>query len=262
MLSYQHIYHAGNFADVHKHAILAWCLQYMTAKEKPLSYIETHSGRALYRLTDQAALKTGEAAGGIYRLAASFDADHPYRRVLAKIRKDHGADAYPGSPLIAASLLRDIDKMSLAELHPGEYAALVAAMSAFDARCQRQDGFEMAHAVTPPTPKRGFLLIDPSYEIKSDYQKISRDIAKITIAWNVGVIALWYPILAKPAHNAMCDALSKAYPDALRHEVKHRPVRANHGMVGSGMFIINPPFGLDEEAQRIKQIFETAENKD
>src|SRR6056297_1732939 len=102
MLSYQHHYHAGNPADVHKHAALAWMLAYLTAKDKPLSYIETHAGRGLYDLSDPAALRTGEAAQGIGRLERALPADHPYRRCLDETRMSHGPAAYPGSPLLAA----------------------------------------------------------------------------------------------------------------------------------------------------------------
>ena len=200
MLSYQHIYHAGNLADVHKHSLLAWMLGYLTRKDKPLSYMETHAGRALYDLSDTPALKTGEAAQGIGRVRGWFDDAHPYAQVLDQITAEHGADAYPGSPLLAAKLLRDSDSIHLAELHPGEHAALDLAMSPYPVKCHLSDGFEMAFALTPPTPRRGMLLIDPSYEIKTDYETIPRQIAKLNRAWNVGIIALWYPILTNRAH--------------------------------------------------------------
>ena len=120
MLSYQHIYHAGNLADVHKHSLLAWMLAYLTRKDKPLTYLETHSGRALYDLQDDAALKTGEAQQGIAKALSWFAADHPYASVLAKIKAAHGAQAYPGSPLIAAQMLRATDQIHLAELSGGQ----------------------------------------------------------------------------------------------------------------------------------------------
>lgn len=255
MLSYQHIYHAGNLADVHKHTLLAWMLSYLTRKDKPLSYIETHAGRGLYDLGDAAALKTGEAAQGIARALAFSGPDHPFNQVLAQVRHAQGPQAYPGSPLIAASLLRAQDRMHLAELHPGEYDALCYAMSAFAARCYRLDGFELAHSLCPPVPRRGLLMIDPSYEIKSEYNDIPRHIAHLSRAWNVGVIALWYPILKVSAHRAMLVELQKAHPGALRQEVEFAPVRAGHGMIGSGLFVINPPFGLEQEAARLGTAF-------
>jgi 23S rRNA (adenine2030-N6)-methyltransferase len=255
MLSYQHIYHAGNLADVHKHALLAWMLAYLTRKDKPLSYLETHSGRALYDLSDAAALKTGEAAQGIEKHRGWFAADHPYAQVLARVAQDHGPAAYPGSPLIAAHLLRDQDRIHLAELHPREHAALDLAMSPYPARCYQQDGFEMAFALCPPTPRRGLMLIDPSFEIKADYAAIPRHMAKLHRAWNVGIIALWYPILTSNAHRPMLRSLQSAHPEALLSEVRFPPARPGHGMVGSGMFVINPPYGLEEEAKRLAGLF-------
>lgn len=257
MLSYQHIYHAGNLADVHKHSLLAVMLDYMTRKEKPLSYIETHAGRALYDLTAAEALKTGEAAQGIENVSHWFDADHPYARVLAQTRHENGPQTYPGSPLIAATLLRPTDTIHLAELHPAEAAALALAMSPYPAKCHPRDGFEMAHALTPPTPRRGMMLIDPSYEMKDDYATLPRTIAKLARAWNVGIISLWYPILTNAAHTPMLAALSAAHPDALRHEVRFPPARPGHGMVGSGMFILNPPYGLDRAAKHLTSLYKT-----
>jgi 23S rRNA (adenine2030-N6)-methyltransferase len=251
MLSYQHSYHAGNLADVHKHSLLAWTLEYLTRKDKPLSYIETHAGRALYNLTDDAALKTGEAAQGIQKVHGWFDPEHPYARVLADVMTSDGPNAYPGSPLIAGQLLRPTDQIHLAELHPQEHAALALSMSPYPVKCHLRDGFETAFALTPPTPRRGMLLIDPSFEIKEDYVAIPRHIAKLNRAWNVGIIALWYPILTSQAHLPMLNTLGGAYPDALRHEVRFPPARPGHGMVGSGMFILNPPYGLADEAKRL-----------
>lgn len=255
MLSYQHSYHAGNLADVHKHALLAWMLDYLTAKPKPLTYIETHAGRGLYDLGSAEAQKTGEAAAGIARAAPLFDAAHPYRRVLEAVRARHGAQAYPGSPLIAARLLRPGDALHLADLHPQEHAALQTALAGAPARLHARDGFEMAQSILPPTPRRGLLLIDPSYEVKADYEAIPRRIAHMNKAWNVGILALWYPLLADRRHAPMLKALKAAHPEAFHHEQPFPPARAGHGMTGSGLFIIRPPFGLAEEARRIERIF-------
>ncbi len=255
MLSYQHAYHAGNLADVHKHGLLAWMLGYLTVKDKPLSYIETHAGRALYDLDDVAALKTGEAAQGIDKVARWFPPEHPFARVLTQVRATSGPRAYPGSPLIATHLLRHGDRIDLAELHPAEHAALDLAMSPYPASVHARDGFEMAFALTPPTPRRGIMLIDPSFEIKTDYTDIPRHIGKLAKAWNVGVIALWYPVLTTAPHLPMLAALADAHPDALRHEVRFPPARPGHGMIGSGLFVVNPPYGLSEEAKRLSALF-------
>lgn len=257
MLSYQHIYHAGNPADVHKHAILCAMLAYMTAKDKPLSYIETHAGRGLYLLDSPEAARTGEAEAGIGRLRAKFAAEHPYVQALARVQARHGAAAYPGSPLLAAAMLRPGDAMHLAELHPQEHAGLVAAMRGGGAQVHRQDGFEMAMAVCPPQPRRGLMLIDPSYEVKADYDRIPGLIAKLHRKWNVGVIALWYPILTGATHGGMLAALeAQQLPGVLRHEVGFAPVRAGHRMIGSGMFIVNAPWGIEAEAARVSVLYE------
>src|SRR5690606_10609564 len=107
----------------------------------------------------------------------------------------------------------------------------------------------------PPTPRRGMLLIDPSYEIKADYDRIPGWIARMARKWNVGVIALWYPILPDARHRPMAESLTAAHPDALRSEVRFAPARPGHGMVGSGMFVINPPYGLEDEAARLAALF-------
>lgn len=254
MLSYQHIYHAANPADVHKHALLASMLDYLTAKPKPLSYLETHAGRGLYQLDAPEALKTGEAAAGAARLTR-IAADHPYQRALSVIRAQHGPTAYPGSPLLASTLLRKGDRLHLAELHPQEFAALSQVM-AHKAKCHPQDGFAMAHKVCPPEPRRGIVLIDPSYELKSDYETIPKQILKLHRKWNVGIIALWYPILDGGAHVPMLGKLESAgLPGALRHEVSFPPVRDGHRMIGSGLFIVNAPYGTQDAAKTLSKVF-------
>lgn len=256
MLSYQHGYHAGNLADVHKHALLAVMLDYLTRKPKPLFYLETHAGRGLYDLQAPEARKTGEAAQGIGRAEGWFASEHPYTRILASVRKAHGPAAYPGSPLVAAHGLRDIDTIHLAERHPAEFAALEHVMRPHRAQVYHRDGFELAQALTPPVPRRGLLLVDPSYEITSDYDDMARFIGQIARKWNVGVIALWYPILSDARHLPMLRDLEASHPQALRHELRFPPVREGHRMVGSGLFVINPPFGLAEEAARLAASFE------
>ena len=256
MLSYQHLFHAGNLADVQKHALLAWCLDYLTQKDKPLTYIETHAGRGLYDLRADEALKTGEADQGILRLADRFPRDHPYMQRLSEVRARYGDSAYPGSPLLAALTLRDMDTMHLAELHPRENAALHSALGPWGAHIRAEDGFAMAQAICPPTPRRGMMLIDPSYEVKADYDRLPSIIGKVIKRWNVGIVALWYPILLDVPHVQMLAALTRDFPDALRSEVRFPPIREGHRMAGSGMFVINPPYGMAEEAARLLAVFE------
>lgn len=254
MLSYQHAYHAGNAADVHKHALLAWALDYLAAKDKPLSYLETHAGRGLYDLSGPEAVKTGEAAAGIGRLEAAFAPDHPYARVLARVRGAYGPRAYPGSPLIAALTLRPGDRLDLAERHPAEHAGLADLFADWDAprvRVHFGDGFARMRALVPPEPRRGLMLIDPSYETPADYAEMPGFVARVARAWNVGVILLWYPILREARHGAMLAALSADHPEALRLESRFPPAREGHRMVGSGLFALRPPWGLEAEAARV-----------
>lgn len=255
MLSYQHSYHAGNLADLHKHGLLAKALEYMTRKDKPVSYIETHAGRGIYDLRSHEAVKTGEAAQGIGAHSAWFGSDHPLTRVRSDLSKTRGRSCYPGSPAIAAGILRETDNLHLAELHPQENAALSSYFGR-RANIHKQDGFDLAHALTPPNPRRGLMLIDPSYEVKSDYAAIPTHVRKLHKAWNVGVIMLWYPILTNGAHIPMVTALTSGFPDAWIHEVAFPPARPGHGMVGSGMFILNAPYGLDEEMRRLDRCFD------
>lgn len=264
MLSYQHAYHAGNLADVHKHALVAVMLDYLTQKEKPLTYLETHGGRGLYDLGAPEAQKTGEAAQGIAVAEARgwFAPDHPYARAVAAIRARFGARAYPGSPLVAAHFLRPDDRATVAELHPQEYEALNAALAPYPVHARKMDGLQMALALTPPDPRRGLMLIDPSWEVKADYAAIPKLIADVHRKWNVGVIALWYPILKDARHGEMVAALDAAhYPKALRHEVLFPAARDGHGMVGSGMFVLNTPFGLPNEAARLSALFADLPNR-
>ncbi|PWE29085.1 23S rRNA (adenine(2030)-N(6))-methyltransferase RlmJ [Pararhodobacter marinus] len=256
MLSYQHLYHAGNLADVHKHALLAWVLDYLTAKDKPLTYIESHAGRGLYDLSAPEAVKTGEAAQGIGRLEARIDPDHPYRRILERVRLARGADAYPGSPMIAALSLRDSDSVHLAEAHPQEHAALAQAMAELPVRVHKADGFAKIQELTPPMPRRGLLLVDPSYETAEDYDRMPKFFAQVARKWNVGILMLWYPILTDARHRAMVASLVTAHPGALCHEVRFPPARDGHRMVGSGLFVINPPWGMAEEAARLGRLFD------
>ncbi|AUH33897.1 23S rRNA (adenine(2030)-N(6))-methyltransferase RlmJ [Paracoccus tegillarcae] len=252
MLSYQHAYHAGNLADLHKHSMLAVALDYMVRKDKAMTYIETHAGRGLYRLDSPESLKTGEAAAGIRRAESEgwLQGGHPLLAALASVRSSHGKNSYPGSPLIASYFLRPKDSVHLAELHPAEHAAL--SWVAGSATIHRRDGFTVAHSLCPPTPRRGLMLIDPSYEVKTEYDEIPRKIAQIARKWNVGSIALWYPILSDERHLPMLEQLSADHRDVLRSEIRFPPLRADHNMIGSGMFVINPPWGLERETRRLE----------
>jgi len=234
MLSYQHGYHAGGPADVHKHRALAAVLSLLTQKARPITYMETHAGRGIYDLTGDQATKTGEWRAGIGK--AKRD-DHPYWTALDLVRAQFGPDCYPGSPLVAQALLREQDRRILMELHPAEHAALAQAI---DAEVHRRDGFEGVLALSPPKPRRGFVLVDPSYEVKSEYLGVV-DFAKNLIAkWPEAIVMVWYPILPDGRHKQMVDVLG-----GIMHEVRFPPHKGR-GMEGSGLVILNAPYGVEK----------------
>jgi len=257
VLSYQHSFHAGNLADVHKHSILAWTLDYIVRKPKPITYIETHAGRGLYDLKHPDALKTGEAERGIARLCSDIPEDHPLSKVLTETKANQGLAHYPGSPLIALSLLRPNDRLHLAELHPQEHQHLKSKIPRARGVCYAKDGYELALSLCPPSPRRGILFIDPSYEVETDYTRMHGFVSNIVRRWNVGLVLLWYPILTTGRHIDMLGHLARRFPDATRHEVRFDPARKSHGMIGSGMFVVNPPYGLDRETKRLSEVFES-----
>tara|TARA_R110002110_G_scaffold1761_7_gene7717 strand:- start:551 stop:1354 length:804 start_codon:yes stop_codon:yes gene_type:complete len=248
MLSYQHIYHAGCLADVHKHAALAVLLARLTEKPKPLTYMETHAGRGAYDLEAPEALKTGEAKAGILRLMTngSVPATHPYLQAINATRTRLGADWYPGSPMIARSLLRAGDALHLMELHPQEHAALKRMMSRDGAQIHKRDGYEGVLAISPPAARRGLVLIDPSYEIKDEYAEVGDFILALHRKWSQATIVLWYPILKQNYHKPVARRLEAAgLPDFWRREVTFRTAEGDTGMQGSGLLMVNTPYGVE-----------------
>lgn len=260
MLSYQHIYHAGNLADVHKHAVLCYMLSYLVQKDKPICYIETHGGRGLYNLKSKEALKTGEAEAGIQKLLntekISSKNQIPYYEALNKLQAQYGRDTYPGSPLFATHFLRPQDTAHIAELHPQEVIHLREVFKKHPRKIHicHEEGLKTANALIPPTPRRGLLMIDPSYEIKEEYKSIAAFITKMYEKWPIGIIALWYPILPSGLHMSMIEALRKNHPNALCHEVNFKAIK-DHRLQGSGMFVINPPYQTDEHCRIVEELF-------
>ncbi len=240
MLSYQHAYHAGGPADIHKHVALAVLLAHLTRKPRAISYLESHAGRGVYDLRGPEAAKTGEAARGIGRLAPG---EGPFWRALAACRARFGADSYPGSPLIARALTRPQDRLHLCELHPAEHAGLKAALAGEGVAIHRRDGHEGLPALCPPVPRRGLALIDPSYEVKSEYAAAARTALAVLRRWPEGVVTVWYPLLPEDRHAALAGPLEAAgVPGTLRHEAAFRDV-PERGMTGSGLIFLNLPHG-------------------
>lgn len=245
MLSYQHAYHAGGAADLHKHAALAVLLRLLTVKARGISYLESHAGRALYDLAGVEALKTREAAAGIGRLDQGSLPD-PLAGAVAAVRAAHGPTAYPGSPAIAATMLRAQDRLTLCERHPAEHAALKAAMAGLargdgpSVAIHARNGHEGLLALSPPKLRRGLALIDPSYEVKTEYAEVVATARALLSRWAEAVLMVWYPILPDGRHGAMADTLGRL-PRALRHEAMFVDP-PSRGMVGSGIVIANPPY--------------------
>ena len=256
MLSYQHMYHAGNLADVHKHAALSVLLTKLTQKEKPLTYIETHAGRGIYDLSGDAAQKTHEAQNGIEHLLKlkKIPAAHPYFQLLQRVRAEVGKNIYPGSPFIAEALLRPTDTIHLMELHPQEYAKLRYFLNYPNVHVHKRDGYEGVLALTPPPVRRGVVLIDPSYEIKTEYALAAQKILKLAKKWPEAHIMVWYPLLEENRHHELLEPLKAA---ALKETFNQQVLFKNavKGMIGSGVFIVNTPYGTRVELEKIAHFF-------
>jgi len=241
MLSYQHAYHAGGPADLHKHIVLAELLARLTQKPRGITYAETHAGRGLYDLGSAEAARTGEAAAGIARLAPGPDT--AFGRALAAVRAAHGAAAYPGSPLLARALLRSQDRLLLAELHPAEHAALRASLARPGVAIHRRDGFEALLGLAPPEPRRGLLLVDPSYEVKTDYVATAAFVRRLVAKWPEATLLVWYPLLPAARHGSLLAGLAPLSPLVDEAGFVAPPAR---GMTGSGLALVNAPHGAGD----------------
>jgi len=247
MLSYQHIYHAGCNADVHKHSALALILAALVAADKtPLCFVETHAGRGAYDLASAEAKKTGEAKTGVMRLAGK-ELPPPLMAYLRAVTKKRGE--YPGSPLIAARLLRPQDRLHLCELHPREYEALVQNMGG-DKRASfyKADGYQTALDIAQQAPGRGLVLIDPSYEIKDEYTQVADFSAALHRAWPEAVILLWAPLLAAGRHEVLTAALEHSHGAALWRDEAHFAAPGSvRGMYGSLLAGLNIPEAVKDD---------------
>ena len=237
MLSYQHAYHAGGPADVHKHIALARMLAHLTRTPRGITYMETHAGRGLYDLNSPETRKTGEAAEGID--IADLQGE-PFQQALADTKAAFGPTAYPGSPAVAAMMLRPQDEMHLMELHPAEHEALTRSLPG--AHIERRDGYEGVMSLSPPTPRKGLILIDPSYEVKDEYAHVGKWVPRLMHKWPQATVIIWYPILRAARHEQMFDLLASQNP--IRHEMAFN-LKDGKGMTGSGLLIINAPEGFD-----------------
>ncbi len=254
MLSYRHAFHAGNHADVLKHAMLAKTLIRFGEKKKPFICIDTHAGAGIYDLRDARASTTGEHIEGIQRLLSAGDIPvffQPYVSFCEEsLRLSH---SYPGSPTIARRFCRPEDSIVLMELHNAEIDVLRGNVGN-DGRVHihHRDGFDGLTALTPPDPRRGIALMDPSYEVAEDYDRAAAAILESNKKWPTGTFLLWYPILDRrlPERQRMIDRfLSAGIPGTLRIElIVGASDEQGFGLAGSGLLILRPPWRLAEEA--------------
>ena len=288
MLSYQHIFHAGNHADILKHCVLLQVLNSLNKKEKPYTFFDTHAASGLYDLTDGRSLKTGEAGRGILSLTgegiAAGDSDKPLPPLLQSYLdfvKPYIADSrYPGSPEIERCFMREQDTLILSELHPQEIENLRENMKrprekTPSVQIHKRNGWEMLTALTPPATKRGAVLIDPSYEETDDYAQAADTITAVHKKWSNGIIMLWYPLLAhrEGEIESMLDRITEGARaqnsnieianlqlevfDKNEHkEVSLEDFRASEGknpprLYGSGMLVLNSPWKLEEETTAV-----------
>jgi 23S rRNA (adenine2030-N6)-methyltransferase len=250
-MNYRHAYHAGNPADVVKHAVLAFVIDYLLRKDTPIRILDTHAGIGRYDLTSDAAERTGEWVEGIGRLwgrelpdalAALLD---PYLDAVARLNPDGRLRFYPGSPEIARLMARPIDAMTFCELHPEDHRTL-AAGTARDRRVKviELDGWLAPKAFLPPKEKRGLVLIDPPFEQRGDYDRLVEALANGYRRWSTGVFLLWYPIKdaqeVKRFHRAIADL---AIPKCLAIEATWRIVDGER-LAGAGLVTVNAPYTL------------------
>lgn len=270
MFSYRHAFHAGNHADVLKHTVLIAVLEHLLHKDTPLTVVDTHAGAGLYRLDGDYAGTSGEAADGVLRLLAGTPEPAPppalarYLEMVRGFNPGGGNRVYPGSPFIVQRLLRPQDRLKLCELHPTDARTLAANVAQLEAGRQvavlREDGFGAATKFLPPPSRRAMVLVDPSYEIKTDYGRTAAFVGEALKRFATGVYVVWHPIIPRPeAHDlprrlrTLATRAGKPWLHATL-TVKSSKVAATPdgqarrpGLPASGMFVLNPPYTLAEQ---------------
>lgn len=250
-MNYRHAFHAGNHCDVLKHAALALTLSRLVAKDKPFAVLDTHAGRGLYDLDSDAAARSGEHLGGIARVFGDRDAPAalgPYIHAVRRQNPFGGLRWYPGSPAIVRDALRSGDSVKLCELHPEERQALETAMAG-DRRIRifDRDGYQAVRAFLPPPERRGLVLIDPPFEMPGEFERLAAAIAGGFERWASGVFMIWRPIKDEDGYAGFLRAVSGiAIGKTLSVELSVAP-RSDNTLTGSGLFVINPPFGLADK---------------
>lgn len=254
MLSYRHSYHAGNYADVIKHIVLIEIFEHLIKKESAFDYIDTHAGAGLYNLQSEHASKLHEYKQGIAKLnAEEWPELTTYFNILAKHNPDGELNFYPGSPLVAMHFLRAQDRSWLYELHPKDAELLSKNMANIKrARVMYEDGFNGLLSLLPPVSRRGVVLIDPSYEIKTDYAHVFDTLAAAYKKFPTGTYALWYPVVDR----TVIDTLERKFirsgiKKIQRFELATAQDQFGSGMSASGMIVINPPWTLKDKMSQI-----------
>ncbi|MDT3585555.1 23S rRNA (adenine(2030)-N(6))-methyltransferase RlmJ [Cronobacter sakazakii] len=252
MLSYRHSFHAGNHADVLKHTVQSLIIESLKEKEKPFLYLDTHAGAGRYLLSGEHAERTGEYLEGIARIWQRDDLPAelaPYISAVSHFNRSGQLRYYPGSPLIARQLLRPQDSLQLTELHPSDFPLLRGEFQKDErARVERADGYQQLKSKLPAASRRGLILIDPPYEIKTDYQAVVQGISEGYKRFATGVYALWYPVvLRNQIKRMMNDLEATGIRRILQIELAVRPDSDQRGMTASGMIVINPPWKLEQQ---------------
>jgi 23S rRNA (adenine2030-N6)-methyltransferase len=244
-LNYRHAYHAGNFADVVKHLAEVAILTHLTKKETPFAVIDSHAGRGSYDLGSEEALKTGEAASGIQALDG-LSGSPLLDRYLSLVGES--SRIYPGSPLIAAKMLRPQDRLVAIEKHPEEAEALKKTLSPWRrARVEEGDGYARLASHLPPPERRGLVLIDPPFEAPDEFESLGQAVRGALRRFATGIYLIWYPIKADAAARAFEGEVLMDARNALKIEAA---IDAAEGKLArAGVLVINPPFGFTAAMQ-------------
>jgi 23S rRNA (adenine2030-N6)-methyltransferase len=256
MLSYRHGYHAGNVGDVLKHAVVALLIEALKKKAGPFAYLETHAGAGRYDLAAAQAEKTGEYREGIGLVWGRGDAPEalaPYLSAVAALNSPgETLRYYPGSPRVARHLLRAQDRIVLMELHGSEYPVLKQEFAGDkQVAVHHRDGYEGLKALLPPAEKRGLVVIDPSYEVKSEYAQVIEAVQSAHKRFPAGIVAVWYPVLARELTDSFKESFrTSGLRNILDVELTTRP-EDSVGMRGSGMLVLNPPWQFDSAMEAL-----------
>ena len=254
-MNYRHAFHAGSFADVLKHAVLARILTYLREKEGAFRVIDTHAGAGLYDLTGPDARRGGEWQDGIARLLAASLAEPvrallaPYLDVVGALNEPDQLKIYPGSPAVARAWLRPQDRLIACELSP-KAESLLARNLRGDPRIKilEVDGWTALSAYVPPPERRGLVLIDPPFEEAADFHRLSHGLMQAHRKWATGIYALWYPVKDRGEPDALAKRLRRAgIPRILRAELSVAPLSDPSRLNGSGLIVVNPPWTLESE---------------